>query len=321
MGQGRFFCAPLCYAVDESQDFNPGKHRMKSMTGFGTGTASLEGTSVTVEVSSVNGKKGLEARFQVPRELGAAIEMQLRPELQKRVARGSVNVTVRYELNAELRLRRFQIDQDLAMSVISSIEELAGKTGLSRDVKVTDVFQIPGVVRENQELPQEQLAGLAKQAFAAACQDFDRMRQQEGAALAADISARVAKMAGMRDELAGFADAALQAWHEKLRERIRLFKLELSLDDERLAKEVAFCAERADINEELIRLQSHFQQFQELLAPEAAAPGRTLEFLCQEIGREINTLGAKAADNRIARMALEFRNDLDRLSEQVRNVE
>ena len=294
---------------------------MKSMTGFGAATAVREGTRVTVELSAVNSKKSAELRFMVPREISTTIESVLRPVIQKKVARGSLTVVVRYELGAALRLQQVVINEDAMLAVIAHMRELAAKTGLSPDIRLGELLAVPGVIHENADLPGDLLGGLALEAFESAWKQFESMQVEEGKALAVDLTARLDRLEALRRDMAASADQALLALHQKLRDRIRLLGLELGINDERLAKEVAFCAERADVNEELVRLESHLAQFRGLLESSDQAVGRQLEFLCQEIGREVNTLGAKAADTTLSRLALDCRAELDRFSEQVKNVE
>ena len=292
---------------------------MHSMTGYGRGMAEREGTRVAVQIAAVNSKKQAEIRFSIPRELGG-LEPFVRKQLKERVERGSLNVGLSYELGPEWRGRSVVLDLEVASHVLAELREFARREHLAIDIRVGELVAVPGVVQHQNELPDDLLRELAQEAITKAVDELDVMRDAEGAALAADLKGRCAKLQGLAAEVAARADLAQTQHHDRLRERIAKLGLELATDDERLAREVAFHVDRSDVTEELVRLRSHFEQFTALLE-QAGAVGRKLDFIAQEMSREIGTLGAKTIDSEISTQVIDFKVELGRIREQVLNVE
>ncbi|MBT3289187.1 MAG: YicC family protein [Victivallales bacterium] len=292
---------------------------MHSMTGYGRGMAEREGTRVAVQIAAVNSKKQAEIRFSIPRELGG-LEPFVRKQLKERVERGSLNVGLSYELGPEWRGRSVVLDLEVASHVLAELREFARREHLAIDIRVGELVAVPGVVQHQNELPDDLLRELAQEAITKAVDELDVMREAEGAALAADLKGRCAKLQGLAAEVAARADLAQTQHHDRLRERIAKLGLELATDDERLAREVAFHVDRSDVTEELVRLRSHFEQFTVLLE-QAGAVGRKLDFIAQEMSREIGTLGAKTIDSEISTQVIDFKVELGRIREQVLNVE
>ncbi|MGI5923658.1 MAG: YicC/YloC family endoribonuclease [Lentisphaeria bacterium] len=292
---------------------------MKSMTGYGRATASADGNQVTVEVSAVNSRKQVDMRFAIPRELGM-LEPVLRQQIQERLSRGSLQVALSYALNPAARKEMAQIDMDMACHVADKLREVAKKTGIVDEITLQDILSVPGVVVEATSSPYEPLKELAVAALKDALAALDDMRSREGAKLQEDLLARRQTMIELVDKIAARGDEALILQKQRLRERIAVLGVELTLDDERLTKELAFFAERADITEEIVRLRSHLDQYGELLVSDSD-PGRNLDFLGQEMNREVNTLAAKTADLSISNWALALKAELARIREQIMNIE
>lgn len=292
---------------------------MKSMTGYGRATASADGNQVTVEVSAVNSRKQVDMRFAIPRELGM-LEPVLRQQIQERLSRGNLQVALNYVLNPAARKEMAQIDMDVACHIADNLREVAQKTGIAGEVTLQDILLVPGVVVEATSSPYEPLKELAVAALKDALAALDDMRSREGAKLQEDLLARRQTMIELVDKIAARGDEALILQKQRLRERIAVLGVELTLDDERLTKELAFFAERADITEEIVRLRSHLDQYGELLVSDSD-PGRNLDFLGQEMNREVNTLAAKTADLSISNWALALKAELARIREQIMNIE
>ncbi|NMA45155.1 MAG: YicC family protein [Lentisphaerae bacterium] len=292
---------------------------MKSMTGYGRATASADGNQVTVEVSAVNSRKQVDMRFAIPRELGM-LEPVLRQQIQERLSRGSLQVALSYVLNPAARKEMAQIDMDVACHIADNLREVAQKTGIAGEVTLQDILLVPGVVVEATSSPYEPLKELAVAALKDALAALDDMRSREGAKLQEDLLVRRQTMIELVDKIAARGDEALILQKQRLRERIAVLGVELTLDDERLTKELAFFAERADITEEIVRLRSHLDQYGELLVSDSD-PGRNLDFLGQEMNREVNTLAAKTADLSISNWALALKAELARIREQIMNIE
>lgn len=291
---------------------------MKSMTGYGRATAEANGNQVTVEVSAVNSRKLVDMRFTMPRELNA-LEPMLRQTIQQHFSRGSLNIVVSYKLSEENRRLQAAIDMPAAQAAAKMLTELAQQTGLQPPT-IQDIISFPGVISENMSSSLEPLKELVAQALEAALADLSAMREKEGAALREDLLARGKTIAALVEKIAARGDDALVLQRQRLRDRIAALGVELTLDDERLTKELTFYAERADITEEIVRLQSHLVQYEELLNSDDA-PGRNLDFLSQEMSREANTLSAKTADLAITNDVLVIKAELGRIREQIMNIE
>ncbi len=292
---------------------------MKSMTGYGRATASADGNQVTVEVSAVNSRKQVDMRFAIPRELGM-LEPVLRQQIQEQLSRGSLYVALSYVLNPAARKQMAQVDLDMACHVAANLREVAQKAGIVGDITLQDILLVPGVVVEAASSPYEPLKDLAVAALKDALAALDDMRNCEGTKLQEDLLARRQTMIDLVAKITVRGDEALLLQKQRLRERIAALGVELTLDDERLAKELAFFAERADITEELVRLRSHLDQYGELLVSNND-PGRNLDFLGQEMNREVSTLAAKTADLSISNWALALKAELARIREQIMNIE
>lgn len=292
---------------------------MRSMTGFGRGSASRDGHRVMIDISAVNSRKQVDVRVNLAREF-AFLEPDLIKAVRANLTRGSLSLTVNCELAAEYRRQRIQIDADLAAGIVRQLRQLGSELQIDGELRLGDLLQIPGLIAETAPEPLPQLVETAMEALRNALAALDTMQRREGESLGRDLAARQQRLCTLLDGIRAGADQVLVQCRDRLRDRIRLLELELKLDDERLAREVAFLAERADVSEEIVRLQSHLDRVRELLAADDA-PGRALEFLCQEMGREINTLCAKTPDTTAAAAALEFKTELGRVREQVQNIE
>ena len=292
---------------------------MRSMTGYGRGEAKGGWGALTIEVTAVN-RKQTDLRFALPREL-AGLEPRLRLRVQAQTTRGAYNVTLLWNPAAELRAAMVTIDEAAIRAAAARLRALAAELGLSPEIRITELLAVPGVVADGPQCSHVDLAGeAAEAALDQALAAVRAMQEKEAAALSADFQQRLAIMRQAVAEIRGMADLALVNARDRLLERVRLLGLNLDLADERLARELAFAAERSDITEEVTRLDSHLGQFASALGkPEAV--GRTLDFLCQEIGREVNTLAAKTADTAISARALLLKTELERLREQAQNIE
>ncbi len=292
---------------------------MHSMTGYGQFTLRHGGACLSFELTCVNSRQ-LDLRFNLPREL-AALEPVLRRRIGEVLNRGALTVTLRFEPSAEMRRARFRIDFDLATAAMEQVRDLAGRLGLPPRVSLDTLLALPGVVVES-EAPAdlEAFRGPAVQALDGALGALRDMQAQEGRTLAADLAARCAAMRRTVVRIREHAPAALIKWRDRLRERLESLGEKLDIDDERLAREVAVYAERSDVTEELVRIESHLDRFAELLDSEGPV-GRTLAFLCRELNREINTLGAKTRDTEAALAVLDLNSELGRIREQAANIE
>lgn len=293
---------------------------VRSMTGFGRGEASLNGVRVTVEVKTVN-HRFFSSSLRLPREY-AGLEQRLTNQVRERVERG--HAAVSFELAAETRAEpAYALNREVLSGYLGALRELRDIVGAEGSVDLTQILALPGILERNarQPLAEEAFLQLASSALAAALGELVRLREQEGARLEADLLGRLAEVEAAVGRIAELAP------ERETRERARLSqKLEDLLagaeagSELRLAQEVALLADRLDVSEELTRFRSHVALFRETLGSPAAA-GRQLNFVLQEMLREVNTIGSKANDSRIAQEVIAVKNELEKLREQVENIE
>lgn len=285
------------------------------MTGYGRGEAISTGIRCVVECASVN-RKGLEVACQLPREL-AALEVVIRERVAHRIARGRINVGVAVMTAGAGSAA--EIDRSLARDLLREIRSLQRDLALSGDVDVNTLLGLPGVIRTPQQTTAD-YEPVITQALDTALIALSAMRAKEGRSLHRDLAKRLAALRKARIRMAKLAPEIVVRYRNELRARVERAGVQFPVDDMRLATEIALFAERCDVSEELTRLDSHFAQFAEKL--DAAEPvGRALEFLTQEIYRELNTLGSKAGDSALTRLVVDSKVELDKIREQVLNVE
>ncbi|MCF7817133.1 MAG: YicC family protein [Kiritimatiellales bacterium] len=291
---------------------------LKSMTGFGEGTASANGIRVAVEISSVN-RKQLDVNISLPRNL-ATLDARMQAQVRAVFSRGRVSGIVRVEA-ADGSSGTVKVDGKLAAQYIEGIRKVAKKLGLADDLGAETLARLPGLVSIEQEnLDANHVADVLDQAMAKALRGLEKMRMAEGKALDKDLRNRLALLEGMMKTIRQYASTGVAVYREKLFQRLEEAGLADLAADERIVKEIALFADRCDISEELTRLASHLDQVRALLRS-AEPVGRTLDFLCQELFREINTVGSKANEVEITRQVVEFKTELERIREQVQNIE
>ena len=292
---------------------------MQSMTGYGSGrAASADGVPCTVEIQSVNRRQG-EVVVNLPREL-ASLEPALRELVHARVARGRLVVNVLPQARTANNTAP-AIDRAAARAYYAAMVALRDELGAGGEISIESVLRAPGVLRAGDEpLDPEAVRPSVEAALRHALDELVAMRAREGRHLADDLRGRLDEM---RVHLAAIRQRqpdATEHYRQALHERLRRAGLELPIDDERLAKEIVLFADRCDISEEVTRLESHLDQFRALLEKDEPV-GRTMDFLSQEMGREFNTLGAKANDLAIGQLTLACKTELDKVREQVQNIE
>ncbi len=289
------------------------------MTGYGRGECSQRGFKVTVEVSSVN-RKQTEIAVNLPREL-EVLEAQVRDEINRRVARG--RLTVRISVHAAKGASgKILIDAALAKHYAKELRALAKSLHLKDDISLDLLARAPGVLQPAEETASaEELWPSINKALQTALDVLLKMREREGAHLEKDLVSRAGVMRAGVKLIRKLAPRSAEQYRAQLLARIKAAGIDApALEDERLVKEVFYFADRSDISEELTRLESHFQQFDDCVKSKEPV-GRTLDFLAQEINREINTLGSKANDSAISREVVTLKAELEKFREQVQNVE
>jgi uncharacterized protein (TIGR00255 family) len=292
---------------------------MKSMTGYGRGEDARNGHKITIEVSSIN-RKQTEVSINLPRDL-EVLEAQIRDEINRRISRGRVMVRVSVHTSGNEGLKT-RIDLALAKSYVRDLRALGKSLGLADAISLDLLARLPGVVQPAEEIGEaEELWPGTSAALISALDLMLKMRAREGAFLARDLKARVTTMRRGVARIEKRVPKVVERYRAQLVQRIKEAGLQTpALDDERLAKEAFYFADRTDVSEELTRLQSHFRQFDDCVKSTEPV-GRTLDFLSQEINREINTLGSKANDGEISREVVSLKSELEKFREQVQNVE
>jgi uncharacterized protein (TIGR00255 family) len=292
---------------------------MKSMTGYGRGECARDGVKVTVELSSVNRKSG-EITLNLPRDL-EPLEAQVRDEINKRISRGRLNVRVAVHKGADAGATA-RVNTALARAYAAEFAKLSAELRLSDGVTLAALMRAPGVLEADEDATDaESFWPAVQQAVQQALDALVKMREREGEHLAQDLAARIELIRAAAGRIGAQAPQVQAQFRTRLLERIKAAGLEgIAADDERMLKEVVLFADRSDITEELTRLQSHFKQFADCLKAKEPV-GRTLDFLSQEMNREINTIGSKAQDAVISREVVQVKAELERFREQVQNVE
>ncbi len=290
----------------------------RSMTGFGRSEYTSPARVITVEIKSVNHRYS-EILIRMPRQY-SLLEEQIKRNILKQVFRGRVEVYIKVE-NTQISPDRVQVDKELAVAYYRAMKELAMATGLAIDAGITDLSGLPGVMSlqekdENLEEIMAEFAPAVSEALAAMLE----MREIEGKKLALDLRERLSLLMMYRDRIEIKSPEVTASYQEKLRNRLRDMMENEQIDETRFTMEIALFADRSNIDEELVRLKSHFDQFINILQ-EKGAFGRKLDFLIQEINREVNTIGSKANDLEITKIIVEMKSELEKVREQVQNIE
>lgn len=289
-----------------------------SMTGFGAGRC-VEGTEeISVELKSVNGKF-CEVKARLPREF-AAFESVIVRAVKERVARGNVDVFVRRS-SPEGLVSEPKVDAALVAAYAVKLKQAARDAGIDDALGIRDLLPLDGIATLTERTPD--LEASQRALTVALAQGLDALlevREREGAALHADLTMRVVLMRGLVSRVAELAPAAAGAFRERLRQRVKDIAPDLALDPARLEQEVIVYADRSDIAEEITRLDAHLAELDRLLEEDEPV-GRRLDFLLQEVNREINTTGSKSQSTDVARLVVELKAESERLREQVQNVE
>ena len=289
---------------------------MRSMTGYGRRSLARDGREMTVEVKTVN-HRFLDVALRMPRHLGFA-EDQVRRQLAESLSRGHADVSVQYR-NTRPDARRVVCDPALAAAYRDAMAALSAATGAENSVPLSQYALLPDVltVTENEE-DQEAVGALLADALALALQDVQVLRAREGEALKSDLTAHLQLLEKLRLQIAERAPGVVEDYRQRLLQRIQELGV-VSPDEQRVVQEVAIFADRAAIDEELSRLDSHIRQAYRLM--EESPCGSKLNFLAQEMNREVNTIGSKALDSEIAKLVVDAKSEIEKLREQIQNVE
>jgi len=289
-----------------------------SMTGFGRGTAAARGIRVMVELKSVNHRQ-FDCRIDLPPPLGEW-EVAVREQIHESIARGSIACKVVLDVSPVIRRQSATVDEALARAYLARLRQIAGRLGLKDDLSSASLLNLPGVVSfESPAAGFRSCRTLIRIGLNKAIKALNAMREREGRTLGRDIADRLKRLQALMLRIERRAPGVAPYYRQALLKRIHEAGLNVNAEDPRLLKEIALYADRSDISEEITRLRSHFQQCVAVIATGELA-GRPLDFLVQELFREINTIGSKANDRVIASEVIRFKAELERIREQVQNI-
>lgn len=288
-----------------------------SMTGFGRSKAESERFSVTVEVKTVN-HRFCEFHIRMPRQL-LKTEEKIKKKLGEHIKRGRVEVFVTLEGEGVVS-RSVHIDWQALDEFVHHISEIKNRYGITGEVELRDLLNREEIIHfEEKETGNEELERLVLAAIEEAGSQLVQMRKLEGAALESDVSHHIGLLKENIGSVKKYAPDVVEQYRDRLNKKMTEFLAGQAVED-RILTEVAFFADKADISEEVTRLESHVSQFSEIM--KAKEPlGRKLDFLLQEMNREVNTIGSKANDSRIAKEVVEMKSLLEKIKEQVQNIE
>jgi uncharacterized protein (TIGR00255 family) len=287
------------------------------MTGFGAASAHVEGIRLSVELSSVN-RKQLDVVFRLPPQL-SALESRVQKIIQEQVSRGRISGTV--QLDAANGEPTVQIDEKRAAATVEKLRRAAKKLNLTDDLSASMLLQIPGLLKtQSVEQSAEEIFQCLEKALIAALKKLNAMRIREGKALETDFLTRLKLLEQMLGQIEARAPEISSNVRKKLFQGLENAGLKNVAQDERVIREIALFGEKSDIAEEITRIGSHIAQFKKMLRDKEPS-GRSLDFLAQEFFREINTIGSKANDLKITEQVVAFKTELERIREQIQNVE
>lgn len=290
----------------------------KSMTGFGRGEYTGALKQYTVELKSVNHRYS-EVIIRMPRQY-TLLEETIRRYILKEISRGRIEVYIKID-NAGTRTEQVQVDKELGVAYYKAMKELAAITGTQLNVGIAEIVQLPNVLKnEEAEENIDDVWQEIQPALEKALTIMLEMRQREGEKLAEDLTGRLDYLHELHVKIEEKSPLVVSQYREKLQNRLKELLDNDQVDESRLALEVALFADKSSIAEELVRLKSHFIQFINILK-EKNSTGRKLDFLIQEMNREVNTIGSKANDLDITKIVVEMKSELEKLREQVQNIE
>lgn len=289
------------------------------MTGYGQGESVAGEQTVVAEVKSVNNRHR-DIVVRIPRSL-QVLEDELRSQVALKMRRGRFEVTVQVVRKEGQNETALDINMPLARSYFRILSTLCDEFGLEKAIRAEEICQMKDVISyKPEELNLEEIRGGLKSALDKALENCDGMRIKEGRALEEDLRKRIDRIEKYLDEIRSKASLVTGDWRKKMREKIRQLVEDVEIDESRLTQEIVYAAERSDITEEIVRSRSHLVQFRNAMSGDESV-GRKLEFLIQELHREANTIGSKASDAAISAGAVEIKVELEKLREQVQNVE
>ncbi|UCB52239.1 MAG: YicC family protein [Candidatus Zixiibacteriota bacterium] len=289
-----------------------------SMTGYGRAELVEENLKATVEISSVN-NRFCEIQFRLPKQL-SPLESKLKEMILSTISRGKINFSLSWEETSAVASYA-KLNEEAADVYFNIMKELKGRYGLSGDVRLDQFFGLPDLVKVEKEEPDlEKAWEVVSEVTGRALEEFNRMRKAEGAKLAQDLTGRVAGLEEAIPQIEKLTPNSVDNYRKKLKTKITELLDAMVVDQHRIELEVALMAEKCDVTEECVRFTSHNQQFLSALKEDGPV-GKRLTFLLQEMNREANTIGSKAADAEISQKVIFLKEEIEKIREQVQNIE
>lgn len=291
---------------------------LKSMTGYGRCERIVEGKKILAEIKSVN-QRFSDYNIRVPRHLGY-LEEDVRKFVSKRIFRGKVDIYISVE-NFEEADTQISLNEPLAKNYIEVLNQLKTQFNLEGEVTVGLVSKFSDVLRaERKEEDKDTLTQLVLSVVSDALDEFIAMREREGERIENDLTARVEYMRTLAQKVEEQSPKTVEEYKNRLYAKIREILEDKDIDDARILTETAIFADKVAVNEETVRLSSHFDEYYQIIGDGESA-GRRLDFLIQEINREVNTIGSKCQDIEISKVVVELKGEIEKLREQIQNIE
>ena len=291
---------------------------IKSMTGFGRAKCEYEGREYNVEIKSVNHKYS-DVSIKIPRQI-SYLEEKVRKEILTKVSRGKIDVFITLQDYSE-KGKNIKINKELAKVYISQLRELAEETGITADIDVIDISKFPEVLnisnQDNEEIYWDELRGVLDTAL----DNFVAMRETEGNKICDDLKVRMERIKEKVSKISSYSAGLVEEYIVKLNARVKELMSTDVIDENRLAQEIVIFSDISSIQEELTRLDSHISQFLDLLSNGNSPVGKKLDFIIQEMNREVNTIGSKANSTKISEGVIELKTEIEDVREQIQNIE
>lgn len=296
-----------------------------SMTGFGRGKATVSGNEFTVEIKSVN-SRFIDIVCKMPK-IYFRVEEKIKQRIMSFASRGKIEFFVTIEQSGDAPNVQISIDEPFLRGYLACLEELSQKYGLKNDISVMSVAKNPAIFKssQNDDETADELMERLSPALDSALKEFYRMKCDEGARLCADISEKIDLIEKMIGKIEEKVPETIEAYRTRLTEKLKEYLAETTIDETRIIQETAIFADKVATDEEMVRLKSHIAEFRSVLAEnqkkESVQVGRKLEFLLQEINRELNTTGSKCNNAEMAKIVVDAKSEVEKIREQIQNLE
>ena len=290
---------------------------IRSMTGFGRGSYENEGREYLIEVKSVN-HKYCDINFRMPKSF-SGIENKLRKLIEEYLSRGKIDIFIDFQ-NFSDAGNNIKFNKELAKAYIKNLKELGEETGINSEISVVDISKMPDIFKKEDNTDEELIFNELSIALNEALKNIVTMKEIEGEKLKIDLEARIEEIFGKINEISNFSSGLVEEYIVKLKSRVKELMDTETLDENRLLQEIVIFSDKSSIEEELTRLKSHVEQFKKLIK-ESSPIGKKLDFLIQEMNREINTIGSKANSLQITNLVIEVKTELENIREQIQNIE